>query len=84
VAVLWGCCPRGEEVEGVRGRGARLGGVQVVQALLEGVAAGLRAEDCDSGVGGFVPVGVETMGVVVEEGVASEVGLTAQVVVVER
>ena len=42
--------------------------------LVVRVAAGLGAQDGDAGVGGGVPVGVEAVRVVVEEGVAGEVG----------
>ena len=50
---------------------------QVVQQVVVGVAAGFGSEYCDAGVGGLIPVGVEAVGVVVEEGVAGEVRVAA-------
>jgi hypothetical protein len=57
---------------------------KVVQAFVEGVTAGLGTEDRDAGVGGFVPVWVEAVGVVVKEGVASKVRLPTGGAVVQR
>jgi hypothetical protein len=67
----------------VRAAGGQLAD-QVMERLVVRIAAGFGPQDGDGDVGGGVPVRVEPVGVVVEEGVAGEVGLPAGVTVVER
>jgi hypothetical protein len=57
---------------------------EVVECFVVGVAPGLGVQDGDGGVGGEFPVGVEAVGVLVEEGVAGEVRRVARVAVVQR
>src|SRR5690349_2960156 len=52
--------------------------------LVMRVASGFGAEDGYAGVGGCIPVGIETPGVVVEEGVLGEVGRATGLAVVKR
>jgi hypothetical protein len=57
---------------------------EVVHVLVEWVAAGFGAQDGDADVGGLAPLRVDAVGVLIEEGVAGEVGSADGVPVVQR